>query len=178
MTKDLSTLNAVAAQAVRKANAKSQLMIEAAAWVERKLGEYDADLEQAVLAALEDGHTVTNGAAAYTTSGKTPNRNAIYAIKAKYADQAEMWVGEYPFEWVPREVKSATGLRTVYDVFTSVEDFGPEKISGEYTWRYDNGDLEAVLGFGPDEAWPTSKYYQQVLERWLMNHPYPEEDDD
>lgn len=178
MTKDVATLNAVALARRDQRDSKAQLLIEAANWVEQRMAEKEVAVEKAVLAALEDGHKVTAVAQAYTLSGKTPDRNAIYTIRKKHANiERDIWTGEYPFEWVARDVQTAKGVRVVYDIHTSMAGFGPEEVTGDFTWRYDTAtdEVEEILDFD-GEPYPTTKYYKQVFDRWLRTNPYPGED--
>lgn len=176
MARDISALTTVAQRAHDVANARDRLELEAAAWVDKKVLTFEGALEEAVVSAVEDGHSVTAVARAYTISGKTPNRNKIYDILKKYADDDAPWSGDYPFEWTAREVKRASGSVTVYDVHGDLSDFGPLEVSGYFMWRYDRatGELDEVLD-GVEDPYPIgTKYYKQVLDRWLVANPYPE----
>lgn len=174
MTTDKTALMAVSKARRASIDKRAQLRIEAAAWVESRMKETNAALDQAVMSALDEGHSVTSVAQAYTVSGKGPDRAAIYAIKAKYSNPQALWAGEYPFEWVGREIETAAGTRVVFDVKAVLNEFGPESVTGEFRWVYDSitHSLDAVIT--DEEPYPgTVKYYAQILERWLITHPYP-----
>lgn len=174
MTKDMALLQTVAtlADSARREGPRIRARAMAAAKVE--LAALDDAVELAVVAALEGEHSVTEVARALTTPGKTPNRNKVYEIKNRRAGQIGSRSAAYPFEWVPREVTTAAGARTVYDVHALVSDFGPDAVTGEYTWRYDieTERLEAVFSLDY-EPWPTNKYYQSLIRQWVEVNPYP-----
>jgi hypothetical protein len=85
----------------------------------------------------------------------------------------EVWAEEYPFQWVERSTKTAAGTRTLYDIVLVASNFGPEKLEGTYTWRFDRtaGTADPVVTMA--EPYPNSKFYRQALTRWLTTHPYP-----
>lgn len=177
MPKDVSALVTITEKAKAKDDAGERLRIEADAWVAKQLEKFESELDQAVIAALDEDHSVAAVARAYTISGKTPNRNAIYTIKAKYANLStrnNTLYGDYPFEWKERRVNTAQGERILYDVHADLSEFGPDAWTGEYTWRFDEptGTLEPMLT--DIEPYPIgTKYYKQVLDRWLSITPYP-----
>jgi hypothetical protein len=172
--KDRSALDAVAVNADSYARKADDLNREVEAWVAERIEPYVMALEQSVLQARSEGHSVSDIARAYTTSGKTPNRNAIYAILSSRVTQGG---DSIPFEWVPRTVKTARGKRTVFDVRAELDGFGPEAVSGEYTWRYDTAthELDPVLTAQNPYPYELS-FYKSVLSRWLTNNPYPGEE--
>lgn len=173
--KDTSALDAVAKSASTYLKMEAQLQAQAAAWVAVELAEYTEALEESVYEARDDGHSIVDIARAYTLSGKTPNRNAIYAILSSRTTPRD---DDLPFEWVSRTIKTARGKRVVYDVQADLEEFGPENVSGEYTWRYDtsNHELDPVLT--DQNLYPYEiNYYRRVLDRWVTNNPYPGEEE-
>lgn len=172
--KDPETLSAVAIQAKSAATLRARLEADASDWIQAQMQQHEAALDEAVMGALSDGHSVTDVARAYTISGKTPNRNRIYEIKARNNNNVSAWSGKYPFRWVELIVETATGERTVYDVVATADNFGPEKVNGIFRWRYDSGALEPVLDADPNvEPFPVSTFYAQLLDRWLKMNPYP-----
>lgn len=176
MSKDREALDNVAVNAQALQQMKETFEFEAAAWVAQRLEPYRTALDQSVMRALLDDHSVTDVARAYTVSGKTANRNAIYAIIAAYSGN-DSDTNEMPFEWQPRIVKTAKGKRTVYDLTGNLQDFGPENITGEFVWRYDTatGALDPVLT--DQNPYPVeTKYYKGALARWVENNPYPGEE--
>jgi hypothetical protein len=173
MVRSQATLDSVSARVREAEAAREQLDIEALAWVKKQMLARQVQVEQAVMAALEDGHTVANVARAYTVSGLTPNRNAIYAIRKKYAEQPAVWVGGYPFEWTPRTVETAAGLKTVYDIEAEFSGFGPQEISGNYRWRFDVATGEPEQYLSDPQAYPIDNYYRRALEHWIGTNPYP-----
>lgn len=177
MPKAETKLHAVAARVQSAEEAHARLKAEADAWVKSQMKAEDKAVEDAVMDALDDGHSIAAVARAYTISGLTPNRNKIYEIKKRRAERITDWVGEYPFRWSPRIVKTRDGERTVYDIVSETSEFGPEDITGEFTWRYDRetNTPEPILYVDRD-PYPTSVYYNTVLTKWLADHPYPEED--
>lgn len=141
-------------------------------WVEREVSKPTNELEIAVMDALAQGNSVANVARAFTLSDRTPNRSAIYEIKNRRHVRGA--VETYPFEWDERTVTTANGDRTVYDVVAHLHEYGPDKISGDYTWRYDMFDrtLEPVLTAA--NPYPTDvEFYTMALTSWLMDYPYP-----
>ena len=177
MPKSENKLNAISQRVRSVQESRVRLEEEAAAWVSRQLADEERALEDAVMAALDDQHSIADVARAYTISGKTPNRNKIYEIKRKRGDRITDWVGEYPFVWSPRIVKTRDGQRTVYDIIANTNAFGPDEITGVFEWRYDS-DINSVEPklFIDREPYPTTDYYRTVLTKWLLDHPYPEED--
>ena len=176
MTKSISQLSAVGTARRARDDKKARLKIEADAWIVSQLIREEAAVDEAVMDALDNGHSITSVAGAYTVSGRTPDRNAIYEIKSRHTGTQDLWVDEYPFEWVPREVQTVSGFTTVYDVRAVLEEFGPSSISGEFTWRYDRitDELEPVIT--ESDPYPQGeKYYASVLKRWLIGHEYPKE---
>lgn len=164
-------LVAVAEKAEKYRQAKRRMEAEALAKVALELAVMEKDLNSTVLDALEL-HSVTDVATAYTVPGNTPNRNKIYEIR-RASDQALATVG-YPFEWAARTIATVNGPRVVYDVHATMKDFGPDHVTGIYTWSWDNGlSPELDLDYEP---YPTTKYYKRMLEQWLSLHPYPGED--
>lgn len=172
--KDADTLSAVAVQAQSAKTLRTRLEEDAAAWIQTQMEQHEAALEEAVMNALSNGHSVSDVARAYTVSGKTPNRNRIYEIKARNNSNVSAWSGKYPFTWVERIVETAAGERTVYDLVAKTQNFGPDKISGDFRWRYDSGVIEPVLNPDPDvDPFPVTNFYSQLLDRWLKMNPYP-----
>jgi len=169
--KNQALLAAVTNKVYAMAEAQDTLRIEADAWIERKLIEHERDLLESIRAALDDGHSIMAVARAYTTSGvETPNRNAVYRLLKKYGD--EPVVGTFPFEWVPRKVRTAAGTKTVYDVHATLNGYGPQEVSGDFTWRYLLGELDPVIT--EQDPYPADvKYYRQALEKWHQHNPYP-----
>lgn len=177
MVKSDTTLQAVTATQKALSASSIRLAEEAARWVSSQLVEERKAVEEAVLAALEDQHSVSSVARAYTISGAaTPNRNAIYDIKKKYSDRISEFVGSYPFKWVPRTIETRDGERTVFDIQSDMNGFGPELVTGQFLWRYDreNGEAEPILDPSRN-PYPTEVYYKTVLTKWLAQNPYPEE---
>lgn len=172
--KDRTALDAVAVNAQTFLDATDRIEQEAVAWIAERMEPYRMALEEAVFQARDEGHSVVDIARAYTMSGKTPNRNAIYAI---LSSRDTTRGASLPFEWVPRTVKTAKGTRTVFDVQADLEEFGPDNVSGEYTWRYDtsNYELDPVLTAQNPYPYDTN-FYKSVLDRWLTNNPYPGEE--
>lgn len=171
MTEAAPRLIAVAEKADKYRLAKKRLVEEAMAKVAVELAVLENEVEEAVRDALEL-HSVTAVATAYTVPGNVPNRNKIYEIK-KAGEAADATVG-YPFEWSPRTIATANGPKVVYDIKAAMKDFGPEHVSGLYTWSWDNGPSPEL---DPNyEPYPTTKYYKRMLEQWLALHPYPGED--
>lgn len=177
MTKSAATLQVVAALAEDFRTSRDRLMKEAIEQVRIKMAEKEQALEEAVVRALEDDHAVTAVARAYTPPGSTPNRNAIYAIKKRHAEKfAGPKSSGYPFQWVARTVETRNGTRVVFDIHAVLNAFGPDDVTGEYTWTYDPNDetVEPVLSVDYD-PYPTTKYYKQMLSQWLSMNPYPGE---
>lgn len=173
--KDKSALDAVARSASTLAEMELKLEEQAAEWLAKELAEYTEALEDSVFQARDEGHSVMAIARAYTLSGKTPNRNAVYEILLSRNAQRD---DKLPFEWEPRTIKTARGKRVVFDVKANLEEFGPDKISGQFEWRYDipKHELDPVLT--PDGLYPYEvNFYWRVLDRWLANNPYPGEDE-
>lgn len=174
--KSEATLHAVSARVRSRDDARTRLEAEAAQWVEAQLREEEEALENAVMVALEDEHSVASVARAYTISGKTPNRNKIYEIKNRNADKITTWRGDYPFKWVGRTVRSRDGERTVHDIHSYMQDFGPDHVTGTFMWRYDlESKRPEPLFVEGEEPYPYEKYYIQILDKWLVENPYPEE---
>jgi len=177
VSKDMSTLQAVAtlAEQLRKEGPRIRAKALAAAKVE--VAALEEAVERSVVAALQDEHSVTEVARALSTPGKTPNRNKVYEIKKKYEGQIESRTAGYPFEWVAREVATREGVRTVYDIRALVNGFGPDDVTGEYTWRYEtdeDGQPRVEPVFSLDyEPWPTSKFYRSLIGQWIGINPYP-----
>lgn len=173
---DIATLHAVADAVKRAEEMRETLQLAANLRVEAQMETYLEAIERAVMAALYDEHTVTDVARAYTTSGKTPNRNAIHAIKRKH-DSDEMDTTNYPFEWVPRVIETARGTKTIYDIHAVLWSFGPDGWSGEYTFRYNpvKNEVEPILG--DHDPYPLDvTFYRVALSRWIMMNPYPQEE--
>lgn len=171
--KNIELIHSVSALSQEYADKKRRLELSAAAWVEQHMTGSKEELEAAVVVALEDGWSVTDVARAYTLSGKTPNRNAIHEIKNRNTSIMETWAEEYPFSWVPRTVTTAAGTRTVYDVVLTAAGFGPDRLEGTYTWRFDaaTGTTDPVVTMA--DPYPATKFYRQALNRWLTTNPYP-----
>lgn len=170
---DMERLQLVADHVRQVETARETFRKAAELMVEQQLESYNADLDRAVLAALDAGHSVTDVARAYTISGRTPNRNAIHAIKRAYSDDGSMTLSEYPFEWVERRIATVTGTRTVYDIVGSLIQYGPDEVTGEYRWTYNQnkGELDPVITEA--DPYPADKFYTQAIQRWIMNNPYP-----
>jgi len=174
MSKDMALLQTVATLEAQRRREGPRIRARALAAAKVELAALDEAVELAVVAALAGEHTVTEVARALTTPGKTPNRNKVYEIKTRREGAIDSRIAGYPFEWVAREVVTASGDRTVYDIHALVRDFGPEEVTGEYTWRYDQETerLEAVYSLDY-EPWPATKYYQSLLTQWVGINPYP-----
>jgi hypothetical protein len=176
MSKNKETLDDVANSARVLEDAREQLMSEAAQWVAKKLGPFQQALERAVMVAKYDDHTISDIARAYTVSGKTPNRNAVYKIIMSHSGE-DGDMGDMPFEWRARQIKTARGERTVYDITANLKDFGPDKISGEFRWRFDEPTQTVDPVLDEHDPYPVSEtFYRKVLERWVSNNPYPREE--
>lgn len=173
---DISKLQAVSTAVMRAEEALSNFRLEADARVDEQMKSYVKDIESAVLRALDDEFSVTDVARAYTISGKTPNRNVIHAIKRRYESEEDT-LTVYPFEWVARTTTTARGDKTVYDIHAVLEEFGPDDVTGEYTWRYDRATGEPEQVLTEHDPYPASKYYTQALTRWIMVNAYPGEDE-
>lgn len=170
----MATLEELALLVEQRKDYRLRLKQESEQRLRRNLNHYDQKIFNAVLAALDEGHSVGQVAAAYTVSGKTPNRNAIYRILTA-AKQQPRFTGETPFQWVPREVVTVSGTRIVYDVLAELENYGPDKVTGQFRWRMDPvlEELEQVLT--DRDPYPTEvPYYKEAIEHWLRNNPYPE----
>jgi len=174
-TQNNLALEKVAETAQLLLQAEAQVKAEAEAWKIKQLEPINDELERAVLNALDEGYSVTDVARAYTVSGKTANRNAIYAIRDAHAGEDR--TADLPFEWKARELTTVRGTTTVFDVYAELTEFGPEAFSGSYVWRYDaaNERLEQVLDPVVDPYPEDQGYYGSVLQRWLENNPYPGE---
>lgn len=158
------------ANAVRTLRSETKrIRIEADAWAEQQIREHRNTVERIVLEALAEGYSVTDVAEAYTISGKTPNRNAIHQIKNSVQNLPKVPDKKLPFEWARRNI----GRRTVYDVVGLLFEFGPEGLTGDFVWRYDNGELDPVIT--EEDPYPNSKYYREILNTWLEDNPYPKE---
>lgn len=173
--KNIETLKNVGVKARALKDRTVELQAQADAWVKEQRQIAVDELEAAVMDALRDDHTVMDVATEYTISGKTPNRGAIHAIKRRMKDAGFVAseVKTYPFKWVKRTVRSRTGDRTVYDLRAKVKDFfGPEQITGDWTWKYLDGVLDPVITDADPYPYDTA-YYRQALERWVEANPYP-----
>ena len=145
--------------------------------VAEKMRDHWAEVDRLVMVALDGGDTVTDVARAYTTSGRTPNRNAIHEIKKRSLGLGDETPEEYPFAWVPRRVTTVRGEKTVYDIHAvDMVEFGPDGITGDYTWRYDPAHEEPEPILTEADPYPTTRYYKQALRRWVLNNPLPEEE--
>lgn len=149
---------------------RTRLQQEVMAEVRKRLAEKERALENAVMDALSV-FTVTDVARAYTPPGSTPNRNAIYEIKRRNAARNVMRVTTAPFEWVPRTMETVNGEITVYDIQAVFDNFGPANLNGLYTWSWDDRPVFELTG--AQEPYPTTKYYNSMLEQWLTVNPYP-----
>lgn len=147
---------------------RDKLHREALAQVEAQLAVKQRSLDSAVGEAIEEGHTITAIARAYTPPGSTPNRNKIYEIKGRTGAVYASSNGDYPFEWVSR----TSNGRTHYDVIGTLLDFGPENVSGTFRWKYIAGSLEPVIDAVRD-PYPNTRYYKQMLDQWVSLNPYP-----
>jgi len=172
---DNAALVAVTVAAKEVEDARAIFQAEAEAWVEDRLYPAVIVLEQAVIDALDEGHSVVAVATAYTISGRTPNRNAIYNIRKSFKENPNRdGGGDFPFEWVERVVKTRMGERTVYDIHANVQSFGPDEITGEFTWRYDVITQVPEPVISREDPYPHDvRYYRQALSRWLTVNPYP-----
>lgn len=175
MSEVKAELVAVTKAARELEEARQTFRAEAELWIEERLFPSVMALERAVVDALEEGHAVTTVATAYTISGRTPNRNAIYNIQRRFKEDPDRDITvEYPFEWVPRVVNTRKGETIVFDIHATLSDFGPDEISGDFTWRYDaySNEVEPVLT--RENPYPiTTKFYSRVLTRWLAINPIP-----
>lgn len=177
MPKDEQLLLNVTAQVHNVAARRKELEIEAAEWVTRSLEPEFKALAQAIFVAREEGYPVIDIARAYTTPGKTPNRNAVYAIINQFKKQTVE--EDLPFKWVPRTVKTASGKKTVFDVHAEFSEYGPEDLTGDFTWRYDESTstLDPVLKVDEDPYPVDSSFYRSLLGRWVQANPYPTKED-
>lgn len=173
-----SSLDALSAFAATKKETLRQIDEELAQLrAERREGIF-SELEDLVVAALNEGWDVGSVAEAYTPAGKSPNRNAIYAIRnrlgiEKPKKEPNVPLEDYPFEWGPRIAETANGERTVYDVFADVVYWGPDNLTGYFMWAYDwAGGLDPVIT--ESDPYPTTKFYKDALAAWLVGNPYPE----
>jgi hypothetical protein len=172
-SKDTTLLDQVAINSREFMTATETVREQAEAWYEEHLKPYRDALDQAVFQARSAGHSVTDIARSYTVSGsKTPNRNAIYAILSSREEEAD---AHPPFEWVPRQVNTATGPRKVFDIHGGLSEFGPARVWGSFVWRYDTStrELDPVLDPSSDPYPYENLFYKGVLDRWLANNPYP-----
>lgn len=177
MTPD-ARLIALAQKAEEFRNTKKDLLAEAVRKAQALIDQREQELDQLVLQALEEGHSVMDVARAYTPPGSTPNRNKIYDIRRRYSDGTKVAsYGDWPFRWEGREVETVNGPRTVYDVIGTLVDFGPDQVNGVFRWRYIAGQLEEVFEFDKP-LYPTGKHYQFMLSQWLQMNPYPGGDAD
>lgn len=168
-------LNQISAAVRGLRDYRKELRIEADDWIRQQVMEREAMIDRLVVEALDDGFKIIEVAEAYTVSGRTPNRNAIHAIRKRSTRPSVENVGIFPFRWEEREVLTVSGNRQVWDVVVDLESFGPQFLSGHFEWRYDNGTLEEVVRADKD-PYPNSKYYQSVLDAWLKKNPYPGEE--
>lgn len=154
------------------ATARAEWTARMQAWVEEKINPELVQNDMAVLAALYAGISITDVASAYSPTSRNPNRNAIYAIKKRHE---EVGSGGLPFEWVPREVVTSNGPRTLHDLHAELDDFGPHKITAKFRWRYDvpTGTLELDLAESEGTYPIHDTFYKTVLARWLKANPYP-----
>lgn len=174
---DMTKLHAVAAATAERNEHRAQARIAAEAWYNKQMEPFEAALDEAVWAALDADHTAMDVARAYTLSGATPDRNAIHAIKSRRMTVVDEWADDVPFKWKKRTVTTKAGKRVAYDVFAEMDAYGPDEVTGTYTWRFDltTGELDEVLT-DLDPYPSTDKFYKQVLDRWVVTHPYPGEE--
>lgn len=177
MSKDMSTLQAVATLSDKLRREGPRIRAKALAAAKVEIASLEEAVERSVVQALADEHSVTEVARALSTPGKTPNRNKVYEIKKRWAGQIDSRTAGYPFEWVAREITTRDGQSTVYDAHALVSEFGPEDVTGDYTWRYDQETEKLEPVFSLDyEPWPTNKFYQSLLTQWMQINPYPGEE--
>lgn len=177
MAKSLETLTEVR-NSYNILNAeRERLQHEAELWLAAKLEAFEKEHYRAVVVAVDDGHSITAIARMCGDSRRTPNRNRIYAIMAEQAAGLDEWVKEYPFAFTTREVKTASGTRTTYDIRLKVEDFGPERIDGDYAWRYDRATKEWEPVVTDGEPYPTTRFYRTALQSWLSTQVNPNEEE-
>lgn len=121
---------------------------------------------------MAEGHSITAVAKAVSKPGKTPNRGAIYDVLRNRNVQRK--VEELPFSWQPRDVETAAGTRTVYDLTAELEMFGPDEITGWFRWRYDTATHELDPVLDEDDPYPSEAgFYTKMLSDWLERNPYP-----
>ena len=174
--KDVSKLTRVAVLSEGFRAARETLRQEAEARIKLELAQKERELEEAVIDAIEYGHTVMDVARAYTPPGNTPNRGRIYQIRRKHAGPRVETAGHFPFHWEPRIIETFAGERTVYDAVAELDEFGPDDVTGVFRWTYIAGELEPMLD-PHSEPYPNTKAYTAVLDQWLLRNPYPGEDD-
>lgn len=172
----IEALALVASRAEKVRSARADAEAELAALIDAKVKAKQDALEEAIMQALDLGNPVTEVARAFTPSETaTPNRVAIYAIRKKRLAEEAVVASNLPFVWVPREVETFSGNITVYEVMAHLDDFGPDKVTGDFEWYWDSDGLEPVIDPQAD-PYPTSKFYQRALSQWLSVNPYPGEE--
>lgn len=158
-----------AATDLRDARTEARLRIERLVRVE--VQEKELLFEQAVLRAVET-ESVTNIARAISSPGAVPNRARIYAVLKKHKVQGKRDALHYPIVWSPREIATFDGAFTVYDAVGRFENFGPDKITGTFSWTYDESGLTQI--YDPEgEPYPSTPQYLKILSSWLDSNPYP-----
>lgn len=166
----------VASRAEGLRAARDEAEAELAVLVAARIKAKQDALEEAVMEALDLGNPVTEVARAYTPPDTaTPNRVAIYGIRKRRLADEELVANSLPFQWVPREVQTFQGTITVYEVAAHLNEFGPGKITGDFQWYWDVGELAPIVDPEAD-PYPNSKFYQRALAQWLSVNPYPGEE--
>ncbi len=142
-------------------------------WIEQQIERPKLQLELAVMNALNRGEKISDIARAFSDREESPNRRAIYEIRAKYTEAAADLIpeSEYPFYYQARQTERG---RTVHDIYASTLNFGPEQITGDYGWTTTGGEITPIID--PEgQPWPYHPWYRAVLERWVATHPVPTE---
>lgn len=169
-------LAAVSSEAERLRIARRRASQEIERIVGARIQAQREELEREVIAALDAGCSISAVARAFTDPEiQSPNRNAIYEIKARYENEGAQITADLPFVWTPREVRTVEGTETAYDVVAELEYFGPDEVSGTFVWRYIAGELEALIEPDGDD-YPNAGYYKTALRQWLAANPYPGEE--
>jgi hypothetical protein len=145
-------------------NYREELLLEAKSWIEQKIKDRDDEIADIVMAAVNEGYKLVDIAEAYTISGKTPDRNAIYKIRKARTSTAP--TTGLPFEWVQTD----TGL---WRAIGTLNHFGPDDVTGIFQWRYVAGELDPIIT--EDEPYPYTPYYTAILNNWLVGNPNPGE---
>lgn len=170
---DAAPLTRVAEAGASEYRARRELTQQANAWVETELAKRRGDLIAAIQSAVEAGFSVTDIARAYTPHGKTPNRAKIYKLLQDAAITPQSQVEGFVGKWVHRTVATVDGDKTIYDLVATLSNFGPDGVTGEYTWTYmGEGQIEPSVDF-EKPPYPSTKTYASALQDWLVKNPYP-----